>query len=257
MLTRQAIKQLRALQLRKYRRKYGEYLVEGYRLVISAWQAGAPIRQLIIAESRRGEQTLARLLVESPFPVVVIPDHQFEKISSVQHSQGVLAVVRIHLVEAEKLFSLQRVLVLDGVQDPGNVGTLIRSAAWFGMEGVLAGPKTADFFNPKVVRATMGGLWDVRLAVVDNLGFWLHRAGKEGFYRYAADLRGIEVRAWEPAGRGVLVLGSEAHGVNPTVLKKVDERITIPSSASPRGVESLNVAVAGSILMYHWAARER
>ena len=257
MLTQQEIKRLRSLHLRKYRRKYGEYLVEGYRLVQAAWKARAPIQRVLVAESRRRDPEMARLLHEVEVPVEVLPDRVFSKLSGVQHSQGILAVVWCHLVEASALWAVHKVLLLDGVQDPGNVGTIIRSAAWFGVGGVLAGPGTADFFNPKVVRATMGGLWDVQLAVTDDPASWLKQAGEQGRVRYAADLEGTEVTAWKPAPGGVLILGSEAHGIGEALRAEIDERVTIPPFAALRGVESLNVAVAGSILIYRWATGER
>jgi TrmH family RNA methyltransferase len=142
--------------------------------------------------------------------------------------------------------------VLDAVQDPGNAGTIIRTAAWFGVDALVAGPGTVDFFNPKVVRAAMGGLWDVRLSRTDDLVVLLDRLAAAGFHRYGADLEGMRLRDWSPRVPSVLVLGSEAHGVSPEIAAAVDDRVTITGSPRRHGAESLNVAVAAGILMQHW-----
>jgi TrmH family RNA methyltransferase len=156
----------------------------------------------------------------------------------------------------------QAVLVLDGVQDPGNAGTALRAAAWFGAGGVLAGPGTAGLYGPKTMRAAMGAHWGLALARTPDLAEALGGLRRAGFALYGADLTGTPARAWQPRTPSALVLGSEAHGLSAPAMDLVGERVALPA-ASPAGgpargkraVESLNVAVAGGILLYEWLRR--
>ncbi len=252
-LTERRRKEIASLARRKYRERLGQVLVEGVRSVEAAVAAGAPLLELVVGEGVRAEARVRALLARAGVPVHVVPDAVVARLSDVQASQGVLAVARAVLVPPATLTTLHRVLVLDGLQDPGNVGTILRTAAWFGVEAVLAGPGTADFFNPKAVRAAMGGLWDVRLARTGDLPAALAGLRAAGFALYGADLAGEDARTWQPATPSALVLGSEAHGLAPAVAAALDARVTVPGHAARRGAESLNVAVAAGILLYAWA----
>ncbi|HET6569523.1 MAG TPA: RNA methyltransferase, partial [Rhodothermales bacterium] len=245
-------KEIASLTQRKYREHLGQMLIEGTRSVESAVAAGAPLVDVVVSESRVHD-TQVRALVEGlAVPVYILPERELARISDVETSQGVCAVARIELFPDDRLETLRSVLALDGVQDPGNVGTLLRTAAWFGVDGVVAGPGTVDFFNPKVVRSAMGGLWDVRLTRSGDLAGLLTRLGRAGFHRYGADLAGACVSDWRPSLPAVLVLGSEAHGLAAATAAALDECVTIPGDPRRHGAESLNVAVAGGILMHRW-----
>ncbi|GIV59898.1 RNA methyltransferase [Rhodocaloribacter litoris] len=251
-MTNRRRKEIASLVHRKYRERLGQFCVEGVRSVEAAVAAGAPLVELVVGEAARADDRVRALLEQAGVPVHVLPDREVARLSDVQASQGVLAVARTVLVPETTLHTHRTVLVLDGLQDPGNVGTNLRTAAWFGVEAVLAGPGTADFFNPKAVRAAMGGLWDVRLARTADLPAALERLRRAGFALYGADLDGIEVHAWTPPFPSALVLGSEAHGLTPGVAACLDARVTVPGHTARRGAESLNVAVAAGILMAQW-----
>lgn len=246
-------KEIASLVRRKDRQRLGQMLVEGVRAVEAAVEAGAPLVDVLVSsDAAAGDRRVQRLVEQAGVPVYVAPTADLEALSDVEASQGVLAVVRAELAEVEALAEAPRVLVLDGVQDPGNVGTLLRTAAWFGVEGVMGGPGTAGFFNPKVVRAAMGGHWDLRLTRTGNLDAALGRLRSAGFALYGADLGGTSARGWAPRAPSALVLGSEAHGLSPVAQAHLDERVAIYGAATARGAESLNVAVAAGILMHAW-----
>ncbi len=251
-MTERHRKALAALARKKHRDQTGTFLLEGVRTVEAAVQAGAPLVEVVVTSVASAEPRVETLLVKVAVPIHTVSERMMAKLSDVQTSQGILAVAQQPLVSAADLFDKATVLALDGVQDPGNVGTVLRTAAWFGVDAVLAGPGTADLFNPKVVRASMGGLWDVRLARTQDLWAWLGEAQARGFTRYGADLDGTSLADWQPQRPSVLVLGSEAHGLQPAVHAALDECLTIPSAANRCGVESLNVGVAGGILMSRW-----
>ncbi len=246
-LTERRRKEITRLSRKKHRDETGECIIEGFRSVDAAIDAGADIRDIIVAES---VEVPAGLMRRAPVPIARTDVRTLTKLAETTTSPGVLAVVGIPAFGSEGLANARRILLLDGVQDPGNVGTLVRTAAWFGVDAVVAGPGTADFWSPKTLRATMGGVWDVPLMVVDDLAEILRGLGMPVF---VADMDGTPVRSWTAPERSVLVLGSEAHGVSAAVRALADGAVAIPKGGTGRGVESLNVAVAGGILIAAWS----
>ena len=251
-LTARRRKEITSLHRKKHRDRLGQVLVEGVRAVEAAVAAQASLVDLVVAETAAQEARVQALVAQVGVPVYVVPAPVLARLSEVQTSQGVLAVARRGLVPETHLLACSTILALDGVQDPGNVGAVIRTAAWFGVEAVLAGPGTADVFQPKVIRAAMGGLWDVDLVQTADLPATLARLQAHGLTCYGADLHGTPVQAWTPHRPSVLVLGSEAHGLSPGVRACLAERVAIAGTASRAGAESLNVAVAAGILVYAW-----
>ena len=256
-LPQRRLKEIRSLAHRKYRDRYGETIVEGVRGVEAVLEAGAELRALLVSESAQG-----RLAERFPVPrdrVYVVSERDMRTVSAVETSQGVLAVAGIRRAPPETLASMQRVVLLDGVSDPGNAGAVIRTAAWFGVEAVVTAPDSVDAYHPKVVRASMGGVWDVEHVESPDPAGILEDLTAYGFAVYGADLEGIPVDDWTPVLPSVLVLGSEAHGISPEVRERIAERVLIPGRAhgdekpGARGVESLNAAVAAGILLQAWA----
>jgi TrmH family RNA methyltransferase len=247
------------LQQRKYRRRRGETIVEGRRAVASALSAGAPVVDLVVTPEALREAAVAELVDAATVPVYEASSADVGQLSAVEASQGLLAVVERRYVEVDTLAgeigASGTVLALDGVQDPGNAGTILRTAAWFGVDAVVAGAGTAGLYGPKVMRAAMGGHWDLQLARTDALGEALDVFRKAGATLYGADLYGTQAPDWSPRRPSVLVLGSEAHGLSAPVLDRLDEPIAIPGDATREGTESLNVAVASGILVYEWTGR--
>lgn len=247
-LTNRRMKEIRSLAQKKYRERLGEMLVEGVRSVKSAVSAGAPIKEILVTE-----ETLRQVHLSDASTVVIVSARELESISDVETSQGILAVVGIEQARPETLPTMRRVLALDGIQDPGNAGTILRTAAWFGVDAVVTAPGTVDLYNPKVVRAAMGGLWDVAHAPVENLAQTLSTLREHGFAVYAANLHGTDASEWQPRAPSIMVLGSEAHGISSAVCELIDQRVVIPGSARREGAESLNVGVAAGIMLYEWA----
>ena len=258
--TRRHLKDLAALHRKRHRDRLGLCLVEGVRSVASAVAAGAPLVEVLATAEALADGRVAALLGQTSVPVHTVPAADLARIADTATTQGVLAVARVeHAAPAD---IAGPVLALDGVQDPGNVGAMLRSAAWFGVRGALIGPGTADPFGPKAVRAAMGGLWDLRLAPSDDLAADLRRLQARGLPLFGADLDGEPAHAWAPPPEAVLVLGSEAHGLSDEVTALLDSlprsgggrvRIGAPNAAGgARGVESLNVAVATGILLHRW-----
>ncbi len=256
-VTRQRLKDLASLSSRKGRRQHGAFLVEGVRSVESAEAAAAPLAEVLVSHESM-ETDRIRALVERlgarGVPVYHVAAKDMTRVGDARSSQGVVAVAR-SIVGPLAPEAARRVLVLDGVQDPGNVGALVRTAAWFGVDAVLADASSADFEGPKAVRAAMGGLWDVRLSRVDDLAAALDALGARGvalWGAHAAPGESMPLAAWRPGAPSALVMGSEGHGLSEASRQRLTGGVWIPGGGG-EGAESLNVSVAAGILMHAWA----
>ncbi len=256
--TRNHLRDLASLHRRKGRREQGLFLIEGHRSVQAALAANARLEEILVDYALTIDKALLDLAKIANVPIHAVGEQDLARLGDVQHGQGIVAVAQTVTMETPNgLDGARTVLALDGVQDPGNVGALVRTAAWFGVDVVLAGSGTADFESPKVVRSSMGGLWDVRLVPTDDLGSTLKDLAQNGLAITGADLDGQPAASWKPSRTGVLVLGSEAHGISDGVRGLLDHRVSLasPHPVEGRGVESLNVVVAGGILMERWLGR--
>ena len=229
----------KALKERKGRRESGCFLVEGFKMVeealISAFTVEAVLAQ---------EDCLEELALRPECPVYLLPAGVLAAVCDTKTPQGVAAVVR--MINNAALGS--RLVALDGVQDPGNVGTIIRTADAAGLDGVLLSAQCADAFSPKVLRATMGRVFRMGLRVTEDLPGELNRLKQEGFSVLSSQLDGAPFYEREPVGeRFCLVIGSEGNGVTPEVQQLATHRVKLPMRG---GAESLNAAVAAGIMMY-------
>ena len=229
----------RSLKDRKGRKETGCFLVEGRKMVEEALHSRFPVEAVLADESR-----LAELSLPANVPVYALPEHVLAAVCDTKTPQGVAAVVR--MTGSESLGS--RLVALDGVQDPGNVGTIIRTADAAGLDGVLLSAQCADAFSPKVLRATMGSVFRMGIRVTEDLPGELTRLKQEGFSVLSSQLDGTPFYERELVGeRFCLVIGSEGNGVTPEVQQVATHRVKLPMRG---GAESLNAAVAAGIMMY-------
>lgn len=241
---------------KKNRDKQHKFLIEGIHLVQEALKARIDM-ECICYDIERGipaelsEAAAASLDVEWIGVTAAI----IAKCTDAKTPQSVFAVVRKSSDEAEALLAEGRslVVVLDGVQDPGNVGTIIRSADAVGASGVLVGPGSADIYNPKVIRSTMGSLF--HLPVIEgNLTEILPKAKERGIRLAGTSLQAAEnCYAYDFTGPVWLLFGSEGRGLSPNVRELMDDGLIIPMQGQ---AESLNVAMAASVLLFE-AQRQR
>ncbi len=255
MLTRRRLKELVRLHRRKDREALGQYLVEGVRLLAAALEARAPLVEVLVTAVARTRPEVQALLARVEVPVVEVSEQEMARLSELETSQGVLAVAQMQWQPEIHLLRCRRILALDGLQDPGNAGTILRAAAWFGIEAVVAGAGTVDLYNPKVVRAAMGSHWDLVLVRTGELPTLIARLQASGFTCYGADLEGIPAARWRVREPALLVLGSEAHGLQQAVRERLAACVTVPGTPCRRATESLNVAMATTVLLYEWLGR--
>lgn len=236
MLSKKEIKEIKALGQKKFRDERGVFAVEGEKLVGEALRSGWKVEAVYRIEDI-GEETMAR-------------------ISGLAHPSPALAIVRQPAPESFTMSPDELVLALDGIRDPGNLGTIVRIADWFGIRQILASEDTVERFNPKVVQATMGAIFRVKVHYVD-LAECLRCQVKPGVTEiYGTFLEGDDIYKAPLTRGGILVMGSEAHGVSPEVATTVTRKLFIPPF--PPGAqtsESLNVAVATAIAVSEFRRR--
>jgi TrmH family RNA methyltransferase len=248
-LGRDRQKRIASLRLARFRKRYGLAFTEGIRSVRAALEGGASVVEVVIADS--AAPGVFDTLTLGGLPVFLVTDNEFARLSDVQTEQGILATFRLETRAFDPLEpGLNRVVLLDGVQDPGNVGTIIRTAAWYGVGAVVAGPGTADYYNPKTVRATMGSLWSTSLHAVDDLAAVVTELNDAGFQTSAAAAGASEPVA-RATGSAAVVFGSEAHGISRDVLERAHKVVSVFRGSESAGhvVDSLNVSVAAGIVL--------
>lgn len=237
------------LRHRKTRLREGLVLVEGVRAVDEAAAAGAQIRFCVFSEAVRGAEGAHRVverLTAGGVEAVEIGEAAFRSVSDTERGQGLLAVCTQPSWDLEVVRPGGRYLVLDALQDPGNLGTLVRAAAAFGVAGVLALDGTVDPWGAKAVRASAGMAFRVPLTMTDAAAA-VARFARVGVPILVADAAGRDVAAVAVGDQWALVVGNEGGGPRPEVVEAARETVGVPM---PGGVESLNAGVAGAILLY-------
>lgn len=235
MITKAEIQSIKALADKRGRVEQGAFIAEGEKLV---------------AELRASHLAVRRVYATKPLfaDAEVIAERDMERISQLKTSNSTLAVVEIpryNLADAKPDKNL--VLALDRVQNPGNLGTIIRLADWFGITDIVCSADSADCFNPKVVQATMGAIIRVRVHYTD-LQRWLSEQRSKSVKIYGTFLDGENIYKTEKGSCGVIVMGNEGQGISPECEQSVTHRLYIPPyPADNPGSESLNVAIATAI----------
>lgn len=248
-LRNERVKQLRKLREKKARQEQGLFLADGPHLVEEAVKGGAELALLVVEEQRLGDY--GYLLEQAACPRMVVSREVMEAVSDTQTPQGILAAVRPVLRPFSGATGARLLLILDHLQDPGNMGTMIRTADAAGADGVLLSADCVDVHNPKCVRATMGSLFHLPLWETTDLPAVLERLTAEGWAVFCGQLDGEnfferQVRA----GRQALIIGNEAAGVSEAVSARASHRVRLPMAGK---AESLNAAVAAGIMIYDLA----
>lgn len=238
MLSKAQISLVTSLQHKKFRKQHGLFIVEGIKSVAEFINSTYSVQTLFYTEG------LETKLGKIPHKIksYALTAAEFQKISSLTHPQGVLALVEIPAAKELSIADLQDTftICLDDIQDPGNLGTIIRTAEWFGFKQIICSAGTVDAYNNKVVQATMGSLARVEVIYTDLIP--LFQAAKLPVY--GALLAGENIYQTDFAAAGFIVMGNEGNGLSTEVIAQVDKAVTIPRIGD---AESLNVAVATTI----------
>ncbi|HNA00809.1 MAG TPA: RNA methyltransferase [Ferruginibacter sp.] len=245
MISKPHTKYIQSLQQKKFRDEYGCFVAEGPKLVSELLAGGRFTCREIIALPGWIEANPALIALPGSVTVTEVQEHELEKISGLSTPNEVLAVFEKGKQDASIDPRHSITLVLDTIQDPGNMGTIIRIADWYGVTNIVCATGSADIYNPKVVQATMGSLGRVLVLYTDIVS-WLRQ--QPDIRSFAATLDGKPVGTIGKLSEAILVIGNETHGIRNEVLAHTRERITIPRIGE---AESLNAAVATGIILSH------
>jgi TrmH family RNA methyltransferase len=256
MITRSQVKMILSLQKRKVREENSLFVIEGDKLVREYILAGNRVNLLagkpewIDGESGR--------VTEGADETVTVTYDELRRISSLRTPHNVLAVAAMPEREySDSLLAGRLTPVLEYVQDPGNLGTIIRIAAWFGMGNIVCSPDCVDFYNPKVIQATMGAFMHVNVWY-RPLDEFLGKAVSDGISVYGATMDGRSVYQSDLGGEGIILFGNESRGISDGLMGYVTRKITIPGPGKPlAGIESLNVSMAAAIICSEFARRKQ
>ncbi len=249
MPTKPQIKLIRSLRQKKFRKEYNLFVAEGSTNVLDLLNSKLKL-QWLFAREEWAEQQAGRL---SDKTVQVVSGKDMEKMTLLKSPSEVLAVFNIPDQTPFDVLNINDyILALDDIKDPGNLGTIIRTADWFGIDTIICSQETVDVYNPKVVQATMGSLARVVVHYLD-LKSVLSDIPPE-INVYGSFLQGEDVRKVEKNEKGILLIGSEAHGISKDYLSLITHKITIPSFAQDKSgtAESLNASIATAVLCYEF-----
>ena len=234
MVTKSELKYIQSLSDKKVRLETGCFIAEGVKLVNEMIEAGYPLKAVYALDSWEPPDT--------SIEVTRVEAFELEKMSLLQTPNQVLAVAMMPQKPAEIDITGQLTIVLDGIQDPGNLGTIIRTADWFGIHQIVASEDTADVYNPKVIGATMGSFMRVQVHYT-NLAAWMPNVKLPV---YGALLEGENVFTTKAPKQGLLVIGSEGKGIRENIIDFITHPVTIPKTG---GAESLNAGIAAGIIV--------
>jgi len=238
MLSKAQISLITSLQNKKYRKQHGLFIVEGIKSVMEFISSSYEVESIFYT----GDANTKVGKISHNIKSYELTDTEFQKISTLKSPQGILALVKLPLQQKIVPSNLKNKfsLVLDDVQDPGNLGTIIRTAEWFGIEHIICSIGTVNAYNPKVVQATMGSLARLQIHYTDLTDF----IPATGLKVYGALLNGQSIYQTVWANEGLIVMGNEGNGISDEIIALIDQAITIPRIGQ---AESLNVAVATTI----------
>jgi len=245
MLSKNKIKLIQSLNRKKDRDESGLFLIEGNKMVEEALRSEYEIVTLVctvqFADQHPEIRSKAKELIEADRDSI-------QKASLLQNPQEALAIVmQPELNTPELNLNTELCLALDFIQDPGNLGTILRIADWFGINTVMCSENTVDVFNPKVVQASMGAIFRIKTGYT-HLEIFLSEASKSQIPVYGTFMDGNNIYTESLTRNGVIVLGNEGNGISDPISRLVNRRIAIPTfSTNPNKAESLNVAIAASI----------
>ena len=235
------LKWIRNLHSKKFRDSEGYFIAEGEKILAEILEFAPASIFLIVCT----QESLEKIKQRDPFDIFIASPSEFERVSLLKSPQGILVVLKNTLSEEKLLDQNKSTLVLDNIQDPGNLGTILRTADWFGINQIYCSLNTVDCFNPRVVQASMGSLF--RLII--NYGDLSEFLSKQTLPIYGALLEGESCFKGKIKESAILIIGNEGNGISKEIITKIQHPITIPRTGNG---ESLNVAVACGILLSQW-----
>ena len=248
MLSKARIKYIQSLYQKKFRDESEYFVIEGPKIVSEFIQSVPQQIENIYSLHEWLHQEDSNLRLVNPASIAEIDESTLKSISNQMAPNQVLAIVKKWEQNSQFDFENSLGLILDGIRDPGNLGTIIRIADWFGVNSILCSEDCVELYNPKVIQSTMGSILRVKVAY-ENLDSWIET--NENVKIYATAMDGKPIYEFKAVKEGAIVIGNEATGIRDSVIKKAHEIITIPSVGK---AQSLNAAVATGIILSHFVS---
>ena len=249
------IKHIKKLKDKKERDLSNEYIIEGIKLIQEAIQENAKIKQIIICDDCEKTESIPKdLMYEiAKQECIYVTNKVFDSITEVMNPQGILAIIEKQSKEIQIDDKQDIILALDDIQDPGNLGTILRTADSIGLTQILVSKGTADCYNPKVVRSTMGAIFRVKIIECEDLVKTLKEIKKHKFEIVVSSLQTDNSIYDINYHKKVIVIGNEANGVKREIQDLADKKIKIPMLGK---TESLNASVATGIILYEYVRQK-
>lgn len=249
------IKHIKKLKDKKYRDINKEFIIEGIKLIKEAIEEKAKIKQIVICDNCQNNDIIPKELMYeiAKYECIYVTENIFKTISDVNTPQGILAIIEKNGVEAEIDYSQDIIVALDDIQDPGNLGTILRTIDSIGLNQILVSKGTADSYNPKVVRSTMGAIFRVKIIECEDLEKTLKEVKKHKFELVITSLQTENSIYDVDYSKKIIVIGNEANGVEKKIQNMADIKIKIPMIGK---TESLNASVATGIVLYEYVRQK-
>jgi len=255
-LSKSELKKIKKLAQKKYRQIYKEYIADGIKVVYEALKANSEIKHIIISKNAKIEDKeiskIESLAQSKSISIITVDKKDFNYISTMENPEGIMAIIKIGDYNKSGVIILPAIY-LDRINDPGNLGTIIRNAVWFGIPAVITSLESVDILNPKVVRASMGTIFFINYLQNINFNFFIKKYCNSGTKLFIADINGQDISEVNVVDNNyLLVLGSESHGISNEIKKYPHQKVTI--SLLGKG-ESLNVGTATGIILYEFSKK--
>lgn len=247
------LSEIKKLLQKKYRDESGKFIVEGWKSILEAVKSGVEIETVVYDETRVEQISPLEKIECIAGETISARSKDVEAISDTVNSQGIIAVLPKFSITSKISSILKKpnfiIVALDQINDPGNLGTIIRTCDWFGVDALVIGKNSVDLYNPKVVRATMGSLFHFPIFDEIDLSDMLLQCRDEKFSIYSTELSDSDdIRKITFAKKSIIIIGSESHGVSTEISKLADKKILIPQFGKG---ESLNAAMACGVILSH------
>lgn len=249
------IKNIKKLKDKKYRDEQKQFIIEGIKLIEEAIEENAKIKMIIVCEECMKEQCIEqRLLYQiAKYDCIYVSEKVFSTITEVKNPQGMLAIIEMENSEEKIKYDEDVIFVLDGIQDPGNLGTILRTIDSVGLSQIIVSKDTVDAYNPKVVRSTMGAIFRVKVIESQDLIRTIRNIKKHKYEVLATSLDTDNSIYDVEYNKKVIVIGNESNGVSKGILDIADGKAKIPMLGK---TESLNAAVATSVIAYEYVRQK-
>lgn len=249
------IKHIRKLKEKKYRDEYNEYVIEGIKIVEEAIKENVKIKQVIVCnDTTKTYEIPTHIMLEiAKYDCIYVTDKIFNLITQVTNPQGIMAIIEKNNENNEIDYSQDIIVVLDDVQDPGNLGTILRTVDSIGLNQIIFSKGTADAYNSKVVRSTMGAIFRIKIIEKEDLIKTIKDIRKHHFKLLVTSLQTENSIYDIDFYKKIIVIGNEANGVSKEIQEIADEKVKIPMLGR---TESLNASVAAGIVMYEYVRQK-